>query len=735
MTKSTPKPQYMALTPILDLGKIAAADPVLVPAADQVRLTPESSVGSQVIELVDIAKEDPEQEALADPDDMVSPRPTRSNAVLIALRTNAPELQFMIRCILPVLATIYFGLYIRVPLLIPLPAIFALLAVFLGSHLYLHFQTRRYGLKRRFIVTANQLDIAAAHMAWLFDPMEPTPMILLVLMAVMGNGIQHGLSSFRYLLQLTGLFASMVIAIRILAIGIYPISYLYFFLSAFMLFYVYVLLQRIDARQTLAEKRNTDLELDNFKLKQLGIALQKSEARYRNIFENSSAAMVLIEENMRITLINSKFEELTGYTKSDVYNKKRLTDFIYKDDLERIKRFHAKRKLKGGSTPTEYECKLVDKHQKIKYVIIRFNVVPWHERIMATIVDITSRKQARDALERSNRKLRQAASLLTASERRYRGLFENTGTATILVEKNMKIAMVNSQFLELIGYTRDEIVGKKRLSEFIERSNLYRIKRFHAKQKAKGLPLPTEYECLIVDRKKNLKHVFMKSYTPPGQSSSIVSFFDITNRKEAEKALQEAHEKLRLISIIDELTQVANRRQFNERLYREWNRLRREGLPLAMIMCDVDCFKLYNDNYGHQNGDRCLRAIADTIRETVKRSIDLVARYGGEEFAIIMPNTDTEGAFHVAESIRLAVEGLEIPNRASTIGPIITLSLGVSSMIPTTTQPPDALIKDADNALYEAKRQGKNRTVIGKCNQAEKVKQIIRWDSTRPMAF
>ncbi len=377
----------------------------------------------------------------------------------------------------------------------------------------------------------------------------------------------------------------------------------------------------------------------------------------------------------------------------------------------------------------------MDKHQKIKYVIIRFNVVPWHERIMATIVDITSRKQARDALERSNRKLRQAASLLTASERRYRGLFENTGTATILVEKNMKISMVNSQFLELIGYTRDDIIGKKRLGEFIERTNLFRIKRFHAKQKAKGLPLPTEYECLIVDKKKNLKHVVMKSYTPPGQSSSIVSFFDITNRKEAEKALHEAHEKLRRISIIDELTQVANRRQFNERLYREWNRLMREGLPLAMILCDVDCFKLYNDNYGHQNGDRCLRAIADTIRETAKRSVDLVARYGGEEFAIIMPNTDIEGAFRVAESIRTAVEGLEILNRSSTVGPVITLSLGVSSMIPTSTQPPDALIKDADNALYEAKRQGKNRTIIGKCNQAGKVKQIMRWDSTRPIAF
>ncbi len=691
-----------------------------------------------VLDLLDITHDPPDQENILDLDkiDSAPVLPSRPGDVLNALRTNAPEAQFIVRCLLPIFVALYFGLYIQGPLLIPLPVIFGLLMIFLGFHLYLHWQTARLGRKRKFIVAANLLDIAAAHLAWLLDPMDPAPMFLLVLIGVIGNGIQHGLSAFRYLLQLTALGVPLVIGLRYLAAGmIHPASFLYLLLGAFLIVYVYALMQRVNTRQSLAEKRNTELELDNFKLKQLGNALQRSEARYRNIFENSSAAMVLIEENMRISLINSKFEELTGYTKSDVYNKKRLTDFIYRDDLDRIKRFHARRRRHGGMTPTEYECKLVDKQQKIKYVIIRFNVVPWHERIMATIVDITSRKQARDALERSNQKLRQAAALLTASERRYRGLFENTGTATILVEKNMKIAMVNSQFVDLIGYARDEIVGKKRLSEFIERSNLGRIKRFHAKQKAKGLPLPTEYECLMVDQKRNLKHVVMKTYTPPGQSSSIVSFFDITKRKKAEKALQGAHEKLRIISSIDELTQVANRRHFNERLYREWNRLRRDGSSLAMIMCDVDCFKLYNDNYGHQNGDRCLRAIADTIQETVKRSVDLVSRYGGEEFAVIMPNTDTEGVFQVAETIRLAVESLEISNRASTVAPVITLSLGVSSMIPTAAHLPDVLIRDADNALYNAKRQGKNRTVIGKCNRTGKIKQIIRWDSKRPAAF
>lgn len=688
-----------------------------------------------VVDLDSIAAQDPDSMPVVDlssimPSEAQKPPGLRFNAV----RVNAPDLQILSRMVLPVLLLLYFKLFIQQPLL-PLPIIFAAFAVFLAYHLFLYRQTKYYGFRNKFIMSAYQLDILAAHFVWLCDPTEPTPMLLIVLITVIGNGIQHGLHAFRFLLQITAIAAPVVIGLRLFSVGLSPSSYLFLCLGAFLLIYTYFLIQRIDGLQVQTEKRATELELNNFKLKQLGMAIQNSEARYRNIFENSGIAMVLIEDNMLISLVNSKFEELTQYSKSELYNKIRLSDFIYKDDLERIKRYHSKRKQKGGATLMEHQCKIVDKDQKIKHVIIRFNVVPWHERIMATIVDVTSSEQAKAAFQRSNRKLRQAAALLTASERRYRGLFENTGTATILVEKNMRISMANSKFSEMSGFSKDEITNKKRLSEFIERTNLYRIRKFHAKQKVKGLPLPTEYECLIIDKKKNLKHVVMKIFNQPGQDSSIVSFFDITKRKEAEAALQEAHEKLRIVAVMDELTQVANRRQFNEKLNREWNRLKREGLPMSLIMCDVDCFKLYNDNYGHQNGDRCLRSIADAIKKNVKRSIDVVARYGGEEFAVIMPNTDSEGALHVAETMRVVIEQLRIPNKASTVSPYITLSLGVSTMIPTPTHPPDALIKDADNALYESKRLGRNRTVLGKCHQIDDFQQLLRWDSNKPMAF
>ena len=663
---------------------------------------------------------EPTEEVILDLNELADSGQENQTRATRRVRVNAPYPQLIVRCSLAALGILYYATHQHPPLLISLSSIIALIFAFLACHLYLYQQTLVHGFKPRYIVPANLLDILMANCAWLLDPSEPAPLVLFILIAAIGNGIQHGFGIYRSLLVMTAVISPVVFTARTMLIGFHASSLFFLLLSAFLLIYIYFLINRIDRLQSQAERRATDLEMSNHRLQNMGVALQMSEQRYRSIFEHSSAAMVLIEENMRISLTNSKFEQLTKYTKAELYNKKRLTDFIYEKDLERIKWFHARRKKTGTASPAEYECQLVDKYNNIRHVIIRFNFAQWHERIIATIVDITSRMQARAALQKSYRSLRHAAQMLRDSEKRYRSLFENTGTATIVVGKNMRITMINSKFAELTGFGREEIVGKRRLSEFIERKNLFRIKRFQARLKQKGLEPPTEYECLIMDKSKNLKHVVMKTYTPPGQEGSIVSFFDITQRKEAEAALQLAHERLQLVAEMDELTQVANRRRFDDRLNREWNRLRREGLPLSLIMCDVDCFKLYNDNYGHQNGDQCLRSIAGAIKRTVKRSIDLAARYGGEEFAIIMPNTNAEGALHVAEAIRLEVEQLKINNKASTVSPFITLSLGVACMIPGPSQSPDALIRHADNALYEAKRIGRNRTVLGKPDEKQK---------------
>ncbi len=186
---------------------------------------------------------------------------------------------------------------------------------------------------------------------------------------------------------------------------------------------------------------------------------------------------------------------------------------------------------------------------------------------------------------------------------------------------------------------------------------------------------------------------------------------DITDLKQAEARLQRANEELQRLATLDGLTQVANRRYFDDRLQQEWRRMLRDRSPLCLILCDVDYFKRYNDHYGHQAGDDCLRQVAQTIHDTVHRAADLVARYGGEEFAIILPNTSVDGGHQVAEAVRQAVQALHIHHATSPVASSVTLSMGIASIIPTLDTAISDLLLSADQALYEAKRQGRNRSV------------------------
>lgn len=174
--------------------------------------------------------------------------------------------------------------------------------------------------------------------------------------------------------------------------------------------------------------------------------------------------------------------------------------------------------------------------------------------------------------------------------------------------------------------------------------------------------------------------------------------------------LQDLNQQLEHMSTTDALTGVANRRQFDGVLAAEWSRAVRHGQPLALGLIDLDWFKQYNDNYGHQAGDECLRQVAHTLAAIISRSSDLVARYGGEEFVFIAPDTSREGAIHLAEAARRAVEQLNVPHAFSDYGHL-TLSIGVALCIPKREDSPDALLRTADAMLYQAKAQGRNRVV------------------------
>ena len=173
--------------------------------------------------------------------------------------------------------------------------------------------------------------------------------------------------------------------------------------------------------------------------------------------------------------------------------------------------------------------------------------------------------------------------------------------------------------------------------------------------------------------------------------------------------LENLNQELSGMAWSDGLTQIANRRRFDQYLQTEWQRLAREQAPLTLILCDIDYFKLYNDYYGHLSGDLCLQQVARVIKQVTKRPADLAARYGGEELAVILPNTSLKGGIKVAHEIQRAIAKLAIPHIRSTVHAFITLSIGVATQTPQRGQPPEQLINQADQFLYEAKRNGRNR--------------------------
>ena len=176
--------------------------------------------------------------------------------------------------------------------------------------------------------------------------------------------------------------------------------------------------------------------------------------------------------------------------------------------------------------------------------------------------------------------------------------------------------------------------------------------------------------------------------------------------------LERANKELRRMANLDGLTRLANRRRCDEYLQQEWLRLSREKGQLALIMCDIDHFKAYNDNYGHQAGDECLKQVATALKHSIKRPADLVARYGGEEFIAILPNTEIEGLQHVAHTIQQAIRELAIKHSHSAVAPYITMSIGMSTTFPRHDYRAEELVEVADQALYQAKSLGRNRIVF-----------------------
>ena len=179
----------------------------------------------------------------------------------------------------------------------------------------------------------------------------------------------------------------------------------------------------------------------------------------------------------------------------------------------------------------------------------------------------------------------------------------------------------------------------------------------------------------------------------------------------SQKNLADANIELQKLAALDSLTGIANRRRFDEVMRAEWQRGQRDKKPLSLLMCDIDCFKVYNDSFGHLAGDLCLKKVAAVLTEHLKRPADVAARYGGEEFAIVLPDTDLTGALLIANACcrhvsQLAIDNPRAPHR------VVTMSIGVATVVPSKAGSAEALIASADMALYQAKNDGRNQVVV-----------------------
>ena len=299
-------------------------------------------------------------------------------------------------------------------------------------------------------------------------------------------------------------------------------------------------------------------------------------------------------------------------------------------------------------------------------------------------------------------------------------LMQHLVVPTFVIDPRRRVVIWNRACERLTGVSASEVLGtSEHWRAFYERrrycladlvalgrpdklAGLYSEFAVHADN---GVGFSAENWCVMP---KLGNHLYLAIDAGPihdeaGKLIAVVETLrDMTDQKRAEMALKTLAAK-------DGLTGLANRRAFDQTLESEWLRAQRTRKPLALLFVDVDHFKLFNDRHGHQSGDECLRAVAKIVGAEAQRPTDLAARYGGEEFAIILPETDCDGACRVAERMRQAVLDLRISHGAPRAGTHVTLSVGVAAQIPALDTSSDCLLGQADQALYAAKRLGRNR--------------------------
>lgn len=435
--------------------------------------------------------------------------------------------------------------------------------------------------------------------------------------------------------------------------------------------------------------------------------LEEKENLQRVFNTTPDAAVIFRAEDGSIIDVNAGFQLLTGYTRAELIGNTVININFWKNQSDRDQ-FKTEVLENGVCENQEFVFLRKDGSELFGSISAKTITMQSETRIISMIHDITNRKQADEALRES--------------EALYRSILNSSPDDITITDASGFIQVISPAAKKMFGYGPDYegYVGSHVLENIIPEDRERAVKSIEGLLE-NGIGGTREYK--VFRRDKVIFDIEVNSGIIRGVDGKpekmVFVIRDITERKLADEKIQRLVHQLELEkktaqrnANTDSLTGLSNRRYFDESFAIEFQRMTRSGEPLSLLMLDVDRFKNFNDHYGHLAGDNCLRQIGTTLTNNVTRVTDIVSRYGGEEFVVVLVDTDKEGAVHVAERIRMAVEALAIPHLDSDVADVVTVTIGVVTVYPSNMMSTDQVIVMADDALYHAKDEGRNRIAV-----------------------
>jgi diguanylate cyclase (GGDEF)-like protein/PAS domain S-box-containing protein len=402
---------------------------------------------------------------------------------------------------------------------------------------------------------------------------------------------------------------------------------------------------------------------------------------YKAVFENTGTAMVIIDDDTTLSLVNAEFERLSGYRKDELEGNMSWIDFVHESDRERVAKFHRARREDPGSAPGSYEFLFVDRGNNVKDILLTIGLIPGTRRSVGSLLDISDRKKTDVALQRERET--------------FVAILEKAPYGVVLIDSEGRYLYMNPEFTKITGYKLEDIPDGQTWFRLAYPDPIYRAMVIKAwKYDIQNHEIAQVFR--VICKTGEVKEIeFRPTLLDDGRA--ILMLADVTERRRAE-------ETIRQLAYRDVVTELPNRVLFNDRLTRALAYAERNQRELSVMLLDLDHFKRINDTLGHEAGDLLLRLVGQRLEGRLRKS-DTVARMGGDEFLVLLREI-TQGDDIATVATKL-LEAFREPFTLDGHELHITASIGVA-VYPEDGNDPSALVRNADAAMYYAKKKGRD---------------------------